>query len=195
MLRITGGEFRNRRLAVPKGEDVIRPATDRIRQAIFNILGAKGIPRENCVVLDVFCGTGAIALEALSRGADTAIFIDAGAEALALTEANIKALKLESRCHIVRRTMPKIGVKPSNILAADLVFVDPPYRKDLVASTLAALAEGGWIASGAMIVIETAEDETFDSPAAFTLSDRRSYGGTALSFLIFSESVLDDTSR
>lgn len=195
MLRITGGELRNRRLAVPKGEDVIRPTSDRVRQALFNILGAKRRPSEDDVVLDVFCGTGALGIEAISRGAHTAIFLDRAPEALSLVKTNIETLQLGHCTQVIRCDLPKVKPRSDGISAASLVFLDPPYRKNLIAPTLTALAAHHWLADDALIVAETAEGETFTLPAGFARSDERTYGGTALSFLTFHQSIFDDSNR
>lgn len=171
-MRITSGLYRGRLLTVPPG-DRIRPTGDRMRQAIFNILQAYALPG-GAVVLDAFCGSGALGLEALSRGAEKVIFMDTD---VTCCEKNIAALKINSGTAVLRRDVTKPGPARE---AVGLVFLDPPYGQDLLAPALTALAANGWLAPEAIAVCETERDHTGDIPAGFALLDRRDYGAACL---------------
>lgn len=181
MLRIIGGKFKGRRLNTPRGQS-IRPTADRVREAIFNILG--GICRER-LVIDLFAGTGAMGLEALSRGAGYAIFVDSRRTAIDVIAHNIAVCRCETNTraflHDIRRNLSclKIIEHP-----AELVFIDPPYHLGLIGPALGHLHHGRLVANNARVVIEHAWDE--DLPADdtyFRLEDRRRYGKTLVSFL------------
>ena len=180
-LRIVGGVHRGRRLAVPFG-DVVRPTSDRAREALFNILShggfaAGGLPFADRPVLDAFAGTGAFGLEALSRGASAAAFIDNGREALAALRRNISALGEGDRAHVIRGDATR---PPRAGFACALAFLDPPYRSGLAAAALAGLAAAGWLAGDALAVVEIAASEEFASPAGFARVDERLYGAARL---------------
>jgi 16S rRNA (guanine966-N2)-methyltransferase len=183
-LRIVGGSHRGRRLLAPPG-DSVRPTSDRAREALFNILShgnfaASGLPFAARPVLDAFAGTGAFGLEALSRGASVAAFIENEREALAALRRNVAALGEAERAHIVAgdATRPTRAAFPSA-----LAFLDPPYRSGLAAASLVALAAAGWLAPDALIVIEVAAREDFPLPPGFSLLDQRVYGAARLVFL------------
>ncbi len=183
-LRIVGGVHRGRRLVAPPGESV-RPTSDRVREGLFNILShgnfaASGLPFADRPVVDVFAGTGALGLEALSRGASAAIFIENGRDALAALRRNIAALGESERAHVVTgdATRPLRGA-----IACAAAFLDPPYRSGLAAPALSALAASGWLAPDALVVIEIAAAEELPSPAGFALLDERVYGAARLVFL------------
>jgi len=183
-MRITGGKLGGRRLVAPE-DGRVRPTSDKIRQAVFNILrhNGFGFTLENAAVIDLFAGTGALGLEAISQGARYALFVDDNADSRALQRQNIEALGLTGVTKIWRRDATDLG--PIGAGAGgpfDLAFLDPPYRKDLIAPTLAALLSGGWLRPGALVVAETAKDEVFAHPG-FTLLDSRSYGDTTVAFL------------
>ncbi len=183
-MRIIGGEFRGFRLADPgKGDRAaqLRPTSDRVREAIFNLLmgGAHGDPVTGARVLDLFAGTGALGLEALSRGARHCTFIDNGATARALLRRNITAMQLMGRTRVWRRDATQPGSNHGP--AFDLVFLDPPYGRDLGARALTAALVGGWLVPGAMIVWEEAAPQT--PPAGFLHCDTRRYGDTVITFL------------
>ncbi len=180
-MRIIGGENRGLRLAsVGKGDAGahLRPTPDRLRESLFSILAGEGLP-EAALVLDLFAGTGALGLEALSRGAERAVFVETGRVALRLLSENIAKTRREGQTEIIRRDTIKLGLCPGD--PATLIFLDPPYGKGLGQRALAAARDGGWIAPGARIVWE--EAEAMDPPDGFTLLDRRRYGTSHLTFL------------
>ena len=183
-LRIVGGIHRGRRLVVPSGE-AVRPTSDRAREALFNILlhgrfATAGSPIAGRAVLDAFAGTGAFGLEALSRGASAAAFIDNGREALAALWRNIAALGEEDRAHVISGDATR---PPRAGFACTLAFLDPPYRSGLAVPALMALAAAGWLAADALAVVEIAASEEFSSPAGFARVDERLYGAARLVFL------------
>ncbi|NYZ15272.1 16S rRNA (guanine(966)-N(2))-methyltransferase RsmD [Azospirillum sp. RWY-5-1] len=178
-MRIVGGRHRGRRLTAPAGMDV-RPTTDRTRESLFNILAHAGwVGIEGAVVLDAFCGTGALGLEALSRGAERATFLDSAGPSLAAARANIAALGEDGRSLVLRGDATRPPKAPT---AHSLAFLDPPYGCDLGPRALAALAAGGWLAPGALAVVEEAASATFTLPDGFTTLDERRYGDTVLRF-------------
>ncbi|CAO3422358.1 16S rRNA (guanine(966)-N(2))-methyltransferase RsmD [Azospirillum doebereinerae] len=182
-MRIVGGRHRGRRLAAPDGRDT-RPTTDRTREAVFNILAhADWAPDfEGTVVVDAFCGTGALGLEALSRGAAGCSFLDTGRAALDAVRANVATLGEEASATVLRAdaTRPPPARQPCGI-----VFCDPPYAKGLAPLALSALARAGWLADGALAVVEVGEGDALPPPDGFTLVDERRYGDTRVVFLTF----------
>src|SRR5213078_3463604 len=154
-MRIVGGRLRGRALVAPKSQ-AIRPTADRLREALFNILmHAYDDPITGARVLDLFAGTGALGLEALSRGAKFAQFVDDGADARALLRQNVEALGLAAITRIFRRDATKLGpVHP--VEPFSLVFLDPPYAKGLAEKALASARDGGWLTADALIVVEEA---------------------------------------
>lgn len=179
-MRIVGGEWRGRRLAGPKAEG-IRPTSDRLREALFNVLAhAYDDAVEDAVVLDLFAGTGALGFEALSRGAARALFVDEGRQAGALIREGIATLGCETRARLIPRDATRLG--PALDRPATLAFCDPPYRKDLAPAALAAAAAGGWLASGALILVEEAAEAAPVLPPGFSELERRSYGETTVTF-------------
>ena len=182
-MRITGGEYRGRLLRSPK-DRTIRPTSDKVRQAIFNILGSR-LDLEGVAVLDVFCGTGALGIEALSRGALCCTLMDKNGGSLALAKENFAALKIDAQHSFVLKDASKPGPKPDAIAAANLVFLDPPYKQDLIAPALSALAVSGWIAPGAYILVES-EDGYDPAPLAalgYDVLMVRDYGDTRVALL------------
>jgi 16S rRNA (guanine966-N2)-methyltransferase len=181
-MRIVGGQLGGRTLAGPKSQ-AIRPTSDRLRESLFNILAhAHGDPVTGARVLDLFAGTGALGLEAMSRGASFALLIDDGAEARALMRQNVEALGLGGMTRIFRRDATKLGeVHP--LEPFPLVFLDPPYRQGLAERALASLRSGGWLTPYALIVVEEAVDAAFKAPDGFTEIDRRRYDDSELVFL------------
>jgi len=180
-MRIVGGRLRGRNLASPKS-DAIRPTADRLRESLFNVLiHAHGDVVTNARVLDLFAGTGALGLEALSRGAAFALFIDDGAEARALIRVNVEALGLGGIARIFRRDARKLG-SAHPLAPFSLVFADPPYGKGFAEATLVAAREGGWLVPDALIVVEEAKGK-FSPPANFAELERRPYDDTELIFL------------
>ena len=181
-MRIVGGRLRSRPIAGPKGP-ALRPTADRLRESLFNILAhAYGDPVGGARVLDLFAGTGALGIEALSRGASFALFVDEGVEARALLRQNSEALGLGGTSRIFRRDATKLG--PAHpVEPFSLVFLDPPYGKGLAEKALASAREGGWLKPDALIVVEEAADAGFTAPEGFEELERRGYDDTELVFL------------
>jgi len=182
-MRIVAGRHRGRKLISPKG-DAIRPTSDRARQALFDILGSPAhatddgpLPR-GAAVLDAFAGSGALGLEALSRGAARASFLDNDGAACRLIEDNIAALG--ERGVVLRRDARRPGPAP---FACGLAFLDPPYGSGLAAPALAALAEAGWLAPDALVSVELGRAEDFRPPPGFEAIDERVYGAARLVLL------------
>jgi 16S rRNA (guanine966-N2)-methyltransferase len=181
-MRIVGGRLRSRALVAPKSQ-AIRPTSDRLRETLFNILlHAYGDPIAGARVLDLFAGTGALGLEALSRGADFVLFVDEGADARALLRENIAALGLGGVTRIFRRDATKLGAAHP-VEPFSLVFADPPYGKGLAERALGSALAGGWLAPGALIVVEEAAQSKFIAPPHFVELERRPYDTTELIFL------------
>jgi len=178
-MRIVGGRLRGRELVAPKSQ-AIRPTGDRLREALFNILvHAYDDPITGARVLDLFAGTGALGLEALSRGAAFALFIDDGAEARALLRENVAALGLGGVTRVFRRDACKLG--PAHpIEPFSLAFLDPPYGRGLAEAALASARVGGWLTPAALIVVEEAASAAFAAPEGFDELERRRYDDTAL---------------
>lgn len=186
-MRIVGGRHRGRKIFGPDVEsDALRPTSDRARESLFNILEHGRFSRDgtslvrNARVLDVFCGTGAFALEALSRGAASATLIDKDPAAIALAHRNLAAVNetAEARVLQVDATRPPPPTEPHT-----LVFLDPPYRSGLATPALAALDAAGWLAPDALCVVETDGREAFEIPAGFAALEARTYGRARLVFL------------
>jgi len=181
-MRIVGGRLRSRPLAGPKS-DGLRPTADRLRESLFNILAhAYGDAVDGARVLDLFAGTGALGIEAISRGAAFALFVDDGIEARALLRDNVGTLGLGGVTRIFRRDATKLGpVHPLEPFT--LAFLDPPYRKGLAEKALASARAGGWLKSGALVVVEEATDAAFKAPEGYEELERRTYDDTELVFL------------
>ena len=176
-MRVVGGSLRGRTLAAPKSQS-IRPTADRLREALFNILAhAYDDPIGGARVLDLFAGTGALGIEALSRGAAFTLFVDDGAEARALLRENVATLGLGGTSRIFRRDATKLGpAHPVEPFA--LAFLDPPYGKGLAAQALASARAGGWFVPDALIVVEEAKKSAFAAPEGFAEIERRAYDDT-----------------
>ncbi len=185
-MRVVGGSLRGRALAAPKSQS-IRPTADRLRESLFNILThAYDNPIAGARVLDLFAGTGALGIEALSRGAAFALFVDDGAEARALLRENVATLGLGGTSRIFRRDATKLGpAHPVEPFA--LAFLDPPYGKGLAERALASAHAGGWLVPDALIVIEEATKAKFTAPEGFTELERRSYDDTEFVLLRLSQ--------
>jgi len=177
-VRIVAGAWRGLSLASPPGA-ATRPTADRVRQALFDMLlhapwGGRDL-LEEAEVLDAFAGTGALGLEALSRGAAHATFLERDRTALAVLGANIERCRAGTRATVLAAD----ATRPPPGRPCSLVFLDPPYRQSLVAAALAALAGAGWIAPQAVVVAETAREEAIALPA--TLLAERAHGAAGLS--------------
>jgi 16S rRNA (guanine966-N2)-methyltransferase len=188
-MRIVAGRHKGRPLMAPPGEE-IRPTSDRARESLFNILAHGRVgktdgtgPLHGAVVLDAFCGTGALAAEALSRGAARAILMDNSPAALDVARANLRAIGEEGHGLLVLADATEPPAKGASQPPATLVFLDPPYRSGLGGPALAALEARGWIADDALAVIETEARDSFDPPDGFALIDERRYGKAKIRFL------------
>jgi 16S rRNA (guanine966-N2)-methyltransferase len=178
--------MRGRALAAPQ-DTRVRPTSDKVRQALFNILNHNdfgiGFSLAGARVADLFAGTGALGIEALSHGAAFALLIDDSAESRALIRTNVENLGLTGVTKIWRRDATKLGPMAAGSGGPfELAFLDPPYRQGLVAPALAALRDGSWLAPNALVVAETAEDEDAPSTEGFTVLDERAYGDTRVWF-------------
>ena len=183
-MRIIGGTHRGHALAaVGKGDAGahLRPTTDRVRESLFNVLmgGKFGNPIEEAHVLDLFAGTGALGLEALSRGASHVTFVDDGRVAQKLIRENVTKLKRLADYTLISRDATKLGANAGT--AAQLIFLDPPYGKSLGQKALDVALSGGWIADDAIIIWE--ENAPQIAPQGFALLDQRRYGDTYISIL------------
>src|SRR5580704_10430518 len=180
-MRVVGGRLKGRNLASPASRD-IRPTADRLRESLFNILiHAYDDPIEGARVLDLFAGTGALGIEAVSRGARFALFVDNGAEARALLRNNVEALGLGGVTKVFRRDATNLG--PAHpVEPFSLAFLDPPYGKGLAETALNSLREGGWLTPGALLVVEEAKAAAFTVPQGFEELERRTYDDTEFVF-------------
>ncbi len=180
-MRIVGGAHKGRRLTSPKGLD-IRPTSDRAREALFNILSHgdyDGLP-EDRAVLDVFAGTGALGLEALSRGAGQVCFIEQNKAAARQIQYTADDMGEGARIQVLTRDATRPGPAPNSF---DLVLMDAPYRMGLSETSLAALADLGWLAKHCVCCVELAKVEQFQAGTAFTVLDERTYGAARIVIL------------
>lgn len=176
-MRVVGGRLRGRTLAGPKSS-AIRPTADRLRESLFNILvHAYDDPIDGARVLDLFAGTGALGIEALSRGASFTLFVDDGAQARALLRENVTALGLGGVTRIFRRDATKLGAAHP-VEPFSLAFVDPPYGQGLADAALVSARDGGWLAPEALIVVEETGKAAFAPPLGFSELERRAYDDT-----------------
>ncbi len=186
-MRVTGGDLRGRALAAPAGA-ATRPTSDKVRQAIFNILTHNdfgvGFALEGARVADLFAGTGAMGIEAISRGARFCLFVEDAAEARALIRENVEAFGLTGATKIWRRDATDLGPMSAGAGGPfDLVLLDPPYRKGLIGPALAALRDGKWLAANAIVVAECAAGDDIPPTDGFAILDERTYGETRVVFL------------
>jgi 16S rRNA (guanine966-N2)-methyltransferase len=182
-MRIVGGRLRGKKLAAVGEGDAsahLRPTTDRVRESLFNLLtnGRNGDLVRDTTVLDLFAGTGALGLEALSRGAVHATFVDSGNAARALLRENIALCSAQGITKVFRKDVTQIGPARSPV---DLVFLDPPYGQGLGEVALTTLMDNGWLASGSVVVWEEAAPPII--PAPFQTLDQRKYGQTIITIL------------
>lgn len=183
-MRIVGGRFRGRALVTPQSQD-IRPTTDRARESLFNILiNQLGHDWSGIRALDMFAGTGALGLEALSRGASHALFVENSVEGRGLIRDNIEAFALTGIARLLRRDATDMG-PVGTMEPFTLVFADPPYGKGLGQAAYESAANGGWLATGALCILEEAASSAFNLPQGFALEDERRYGETCIRFMRF----------
>jgi len=184
-MRGISGRLKGRVLKGPQSHD-IRPTSDRLRESIFNVLShSYDDPCAGARVIDLCAGTGALAIEALSRGAHFALLVDEGAEARSLIRANVEALGLGGQTRLFRRDATKLGHAPAGE-PFTLAFLDPPYRKNLITPILTALRDGHWLAPRALCIIEEAEESDIMLPDGFEQCEKRLYGDTQCVFAQFS---------
>lgn len=181
-MRVIGGRLKGRNIAAPSTQ-AIRPTQDRLRESLFNILmHAYENPMLDARVLDLFAGTGALGIEAVSRGAAFTLFVDNGSEARALLRNNVEALGLGGTTKVYRRDATDLG--PAHpVEPFSLVFLDPPYRMKLAEKSLVSLLSGGWLVPDALVVVEEAKDAGFAAPGGFEEVERRAYDDTEFMFL------------
>jgi 16S rRNA (guanine966-N2)-methyltransferase len=184
-MRIVAGQFRGHTLAAPQGS-ATRPTSDRLRETLFNILAhGHGLNLEDIKVLDLFAGTGALGLEALSRGARFALFVEEAAPARAAIRDNVEALGLTGVTKLFRRDATRLGPMPPSAGGPfDLVFCDPPYGKGLAPPALTSAQEGGWLTPNALCVVEMGAADVVALPPAFEPLETRDYGETKILFTI-----------
>ena len=181
-MRVVGGKLRGRNLAAPQSQ-AIRPTADRLRETLFNILAhAYDDPVTGARVLDLFAGTGALGIEAASRGAAFVLFVDDGAEARALIRQNVEALGLGGVTRVFRRDAAKLGAAHP-LEPFSLVFLDPPYGKGLAEQALVSMREGNWLTPEALIVVEESVAAAFKAPDGFEELERREQGESELIFV------------
>lgn len=184
-MRIVGGDFRGRNLSTPEGRHT-RPTSDRARQAIFNIVEhAEFAPNlKGARVLDLFAGSGALGLEALSRGASFCLFVDTDDEARGAIRENIEAFGLFGSTRIHRRDATKLGPRPgAQAEAFDIVFMDPPYHKGLIEPALSGLIDDKWLRPEALVIAESGADEDINITNLWHIIDSRIYGAAKVLFL------------
>ncbi len=188
-MRIVAGRFRGRPLAAPEGTHT-RPTSDRVREAIFNILehGIAGFSFAGIRVLDLFAGTGALGLEALSRGASFCLLVEEDAAARGLIRRNIETLGLTGVTKVFRRDATNLG-PAGNRGGFQLVFLDPPYEQGLGERALTSAAAGGWLAGGAIAVVEESRRATVALPPGFSAVEQRTWGDTQAVFARFTGQV------
>ncbi|MDX6750582.1 16S rRNA (guanine(966)-N(2))-methyltransferase RsmD [Geminicoccaceae bacterium 1502E] len=178
-MRIVAGRHRGCVLRAPPGRDT-RPTSDRAREALFSILESRRPAVRGARFLDLFAGTGAVGLEAVSRGAAEAVLVDQGRPALEALRANVARLGEEQRVRVLAADATRLGRAPHPF---DLVFLDPPYRSGLAPPALAAALAGGWIAPEARVIVEVATGEPFAPPEGLQVESERRYGAARLVFL------------
>ena len=180
-MRVVSGRLGSRPIKGPKSQ-AIRPTSDRLRESLFNILAhSYGDPIQDARVLDLFAGTGALGIEAVSRGAAFALFVDDGVEARALIRDNVQALGLGGVTRLFRRDATKLGAAHP-VEPFSLTFLDPPYGKGLAEKALTSARAGGWLVPGALVVVEETPG-AFNAPEGFSEQERRNYDDSELTFL------------
>jgi 16S rRNA (guanine966-N2)-methyltransferase len=180
-VRIVGGEFRGRSLAAPKS-NAIRPTADRTRESLFNIL-SHAYPEaiDGTRMMDIFAGTGAVGLEAASRGCRHVLFVESSVEGRGLLWENIDALGLHGRTRMLRRDATDLG-SVGNLEPFHVLFADPPYGQGLGEKAFVAAAEGGWLVPGALAILEERADVLVSPPAAYVFLEQRTFGDSKMHF-------------
>ncbi len=188
-MRIVGGDLKGRRLLAP-ADDHVRPTSDRIREALFNVLAHAGFgdfSLQGARVLDLFAGTGALGLEALSRGGSFALFVDDDASSRGLIRTNAETLGVTGRTKIYRRDATRLGPRAASAGPPfDLVFLDPPYGRGLGEQALTELLAGDWLSPNALIILEEDKSADVSLPPGFNVADRRSYATTQIIIMTLS---------
>ncbi len=180
MSRIIAGKYRGRRLSIPKGRD-IRPTTDRMRERLFSMLEHSRYPNmQDARVGDLFAGTGALGLEALSRGAAHVTFVEKAPTSIDTIKSNVDTLGVTNNIKLLRSSAAAL---PKAADACDFIFMDPPYRQGLVAPTLQSILTGDWLAEDGVIICEQAVDDPLDLPAELEIIDERTQGQQRVIFL------------
>jgi 16S rRNA (guanine966-N2)-methyltransferase len=179
-MRVIAGRAKGRRLRTPKGRE-LRPTADRVKEALFNILPHDLVGRK---VLDLFAGTGNLSIEALSRGAEEAVLVDVSREAAEVIEENLQTLKLAAESRVLTASVFKsVRMLSRRGEKFDLIFIDPPYDKELVGETLKAIAKEELLAeTGVAIAEHSVREKVQERYGTLVLTDRRRYGDTQLSF-------------
>ena len=184
-MRIIAGRFKGQRLAAPFNQ-ITRPTTDRARETIFNILShGLDIEFDGITVLDLYSGTGAFGFESMSRGAKRIIFVDSEISAINCIKSNGRRIKQPPIFTMYQRDASSLPARTHRDEPADLVFLDPPYRKDLITPTLIALDKGDWLKVGAMVVAEMANKDHYNLTSSFSLNSERRYGNTKIAFISY----------
>src|SRR5690606_20303069 len=178
-MRIIAGSLKRRRLLAPR-DRAIRPTSERAREALFDILEHGEPPVRGSRFLDLFCGSGAVGLEAYSRGAALVVLVEQDRAALALAQANLARVGAPANVHVLARDASRLAKARHPY---DLVFLDPPYRSGLARPTLAALVRGGWLAADARVIVELAAREELEPPPGYVLERERRYGDAKFVFL------------
>lgn len=182
-MRIIAGTYGGRKLESPAGNDV-RPTSDKLRGSMFNSLASR-MDIEGLHVLDLFCGSGALGLEAISRGAASCLFVDLAKSSLDLAKRNARSLECADRAEFLLKDAAKLGTKPENIPQAALFFCDPPYKKNLIAPCIEALVSGFWLEANAIGVLEMEKGPALSLPKGFELLSEKTYGDTTLTMVQF----------
>ncbi|MEZ5844074.1 MAG: 16S rRNA (guanine(966)-N(2))-methyltransferase RsmD [Hyphomicrobiaceae bacterium] len=179
-MRVIAGTLKGRVIAVPKSDEV-RPTSDRVREALFNVLahGVQDFSLDGANVLDLFAGTGALAIEALSRGARAAVLVETSPQARAAIQENVTAFGLGGVTRIFRRDATGLGQLQGRDRFT-LALADPPYGKGLAEAAMRSALEGGWLAPGAVVVVEESAESPFTPPSPLVEVDRRTWGGTVV---------------
>ena len=184
-MRVISGIWRNHKIIAPQG-NTVRPTADRARQMIFNVVENSGLyskwPIKKATFLDLFAGTGAVGIEALSRGAGTAIFIDNSRTSVAAVDSNVKSIGAEKKSIIIQADALNPGPPRAT---SSIVFLDPPYQYHLSGKALTSLSKTKWFEAGALIIVETSKNDLLNLPSAFDPIEQRNCGNARFWFYVF----------